>query len=186
MELSGPDWVSKFPPSKSLDALIEPMRTGATQFVAALRAAGATVMVADTLRPPQRAYLMHYSFLIARQGLDPATVPAMAGVDIQWVHVDAAGAADVAASKAAAEKMVQTYGVVFLPVLNSRHTEGRAVDMDILWPGTLNVARADGTMAAIASTPRTGAANVELHAVGATYGVIKLVTDAPHWSADGH
>jgi hypothetical protein len=26
----------------------------------------------------------------------------------------------------------------------------------------------------------------DLHALGATYGVIKLVSDPPHWSDDGH
>ena len=28
--------------------------------------------------------------------------------------------------------------------------------------------------------------NAKLHAVGASYGVLKLKTDAPHWSVDGH
>jgi hypothetical protein len=36
----------------------------------------------------------------------------------------------------------------------------------------------------ITSSPRTGQ-NGELHAVGQTYNVVKLVSDPPHWSADG-
>ncbi len=186
MPLSGTDWVARFPTSRSLNDLVEPFRSSAGRFVAALSAAGASVTIADTLRPPQRAYLMHFSFAIARLGLDPATVPPMAGVDIQWIHPDGNGATDPAASKAAALSMVQAYGVVFQPVLNSRHTEGRAVDMDITWQGNLSVVRGDGALVTISSAPRTGAGNAELHAVGASYGVVKLLTDAPHWSVDGH
>ena len=186
MPLSGAGWVSRFPTSRSLNDLVEPFRSSAGRFVAALSAAGAAVTVADTLRPPQRAYLMHFSFAIARLGQDPTAVPPMAGVDIQWMHSNGTGAPDPEASRAAALAMVQAYGVVFQPVLNSRHTEGRAVDMDIAWQGDLSIARADGTMVTITSTPRTGAGNPDLHAVGASYGVVKLLSDAPHWSVDGH
>jgi hypothetical protein len=186
MALSGASWVSQFPTGSSLDDLTEPFETNAKSFVSALRAASASVTINDTLRPPERAYLMHYSFAIAREGLDPATVPAMAGVDIQWVHTNTAGAADLAASKAAAGQMVQGYGIVFKPALGSRHTEGKAVDMDISWQGNLVIAKVDGSSQTISSSPRTGAGNSDLHAVGASYGVIKLLSDPPHWSSDGH
>ena len=186
MPLSGPQWISKFPATNSLDVLVEPFRAGATRFIAALRAAHATVNIVDTLRPAERAYLMHFSFVIAREGFDPAAVPAKAGVDIQWVHKNAGGQPDLTASKAAAQQMVAAYGIVFKPVLASRHTEGRAVDMDIVWQNNLAIARADGVAVTISSQPRTGADNAELHKVGASYGVIKLLTDHPHWSADGH
>jgi hypothetical protein len=45
---------------------------------------------------------------------------------------------------------------------------------------------ASGKIVTIETTPRTGADNKRLHAVGATYGVIKLVSDRPHWSDTGH
>ena len=35
------------------------------------------------------------------------------------------------------------------------------------------------------ASPRSGA-NKQLQAVGAGYGVIKLKSDPPHWSSDGH
>jgi hypothetical protein len=38
----------------------------------------------------------------------------------------------------------------------------------------------------ITTTPRTGAGNAALQAVGAGFGVRKLASDAPHWSTDGH
>ena len=186
MPLSGPTWVSKFPTSSSLNDLKAPFRASATRFISALRSAGATVIISDTLRPPERAYLMHYCFVIAREGFDPGTVPPMPGVDIQWVHKNAASGANFAASKAAAEHMVSAYGIVFKPVLNTRHTEGKAVDMDISWLANLIIAKPDGTKQTISSIPRTGAGNTDLHAVGASYGVIKLRSDAPHWSSDGH
>lgn len=44
---------------------------------------------------------------------------------------------------------------------------------------------ASGSAITITTTPRTGM-NPALHAVGQTYGVIKLVADPPHWSDDGH
>ena len=121
MQLSGTAWVSRFPNSKSPDSLVEPFRANAKRFLAALTDAGATVTVADTLRPPERAYLMHFAFAIAKEGFDPATVPPKAGVDIQWVHPASRGVSSASASKAAAEKMVLGYGIVFRPALGSRH-----------------------------------------------------------------
>jgi hypothetical protein len=81
--------------------------------------------------------------------------------------------------------MVAAYGTVYRPSLTSRHTEGRAVDMDISWNGTLAIAGANGQNVSIATTPRNGG-NAELHSVGAGYGAHKLVSDPPHWSDDGH
>jgi hypothetical protein len=57
--------------------------------------------------------------------------------------------------------------------------------MTISWGGTLNIRDFNGKVHAIASGPRNGS-NPDLIAVGATFGVIKLVTDPPHWSDDGH
>jgi hypothetical protein len=57
--------------------------------------------------------------------------------------------------------------------------------MNVDWSGTLSIADASGHGHAL-SAPRSGETNRGLHAVGATYGVHKLVTDAPHWSIDGH
>jgi hypothetical protein len=170
----------------SLDDLAEPFRSKSRAFVAALQAAHASVAIADTLRRPERAYLMHYAYGIAKKGVDPTTVPAMPGVDVQWVHPDGEGGADLAASIAAAEEMVQGYGIVFEPVLGSRHTEGNAIDMTITWQSDLAITAGDGSTATISTVPRTGAGNSDLHQVGRSYGVVKLLSDAPHWSSDGH
>jgi len=110
----------------------------------------------------------------------------MSGVDIQWLHLNAQGQPDLAASRSAAEQMVQGYGIVFKPALTSRHTEGKAIDMTITWQNSLLIANGSGTMVTISSSPRDGAGNADLHQVGSSYGVNKLLTDPPHWSSDGH
>src|SRR5262249_49770666 len=146
------------------------------------RHAGVHVAISATLRPPERAYLMHYAFRIAREHFDPGQVPAQTGVDIQWLHTNAQGKPDLAASRKAAEEMVRGYGIVYRPALHSRHTQGLAIDMDISWSGTLVIRDRDGHDVTITSTPRTGAGNAALHGVGASYDVHKLVSDRPHWS----
>lgn len=178
-ELSGPAWVARFPTSRSLFDLKPPFLDNATKFHNALLAAGAAVRISATLRPPERAYLMHHSFRIAKEGEDPRTVPRMAGVNIQWFH------GDLPSSKRAAQQMVDAYGIAFRPALNSNHTLGLAVDMTITWSGTLRIKDATGTTRSIGA-PASGAANAALHTVGRTYGVIKLASDPPHWSSDGH
>ncbi len=182
--LSGKDWVSKFPTSKEIGALSSPFSGNVKKFVDALHAAKAKVEVSATLRPPARAYLMHYAFKVA-QGLDPAKVPPMPGVDIDWVHKDASGNADLKASTQAAAEMVSAYDIAYEPALKSHHSEGKAIDMNISWSGDLAIKDAKGNMVTIKSSPRNGG-NKELHAIGAGYGVIKLVSDPPHWSSDGH
>lgn len=184
-ELSGRSWVNRFSGSRSIDALTGSFRENIKMFLGALQAARATIIIADTLRPPERAYLMHFSFRIARESLDPAKVPSMPEVGIQWVHRDKNGLPDVVASRDAAEQMVQAFHIVYQPALKSRHTQGLAIDMNITWQGDLKIAAADMNQVVISSTPRDGAGNTTLHEIGASYGVIKLLKDAPHWSSDG-
>lgn len=176
---SGPSWVRRFPTGTTTASLTPSFATAVNQFVAALRQGGATVSITATLRPPERAYLMHYSYKIARSGLGPATVPAMAGVDIDWVHRDARGNVNLPASRAAAAQMVSGYGIVYAPALVSRHSQGRALDMNIS-----NYLKRQFVDANRVTTTVNSAAG--LHALGATFGVIKLVSDPPHWSDDGH
>lgn len=183
--LSGSYWVGQFPNSVRLEDLNPLFRPKVESFLAALKKADAAVSIAATLRPAQRAYLMHYSYKVAKGALAPTHVPPMAAVDIEWVHKTAKGAIDVLASKNAASEMVRGYGIVFGPALTSRHTEGNAIDMTISWESDLTIVQADGTPTTIKTQPRNGG-NAELNDVGAGYGVVKLVSDPPHWSSDGH
>ena len=169
---AGKDWCKQFPTSVSLDDLISPFKENCKAFIAALEAAGAKVSIAATFRPPERAYLMHYCCMIAFSKMDPAAVPPMAGVDIQW---DLGNAPD---SIRAASDMAKGYDIAFPAALVSRHTQRRAIDMTVSFQGnaTLELPHIE-----IRSTvPST------LWAAGATFKVIKLISDPPHWSDDGH
>ena len=184
-QLSGLRWVTKFPTSQSTDDLTEPFRTNCKKFVAAMQAAGANVTIAATLRPPQRAYLMHFSFRIAKELLDPALVPGMDGVDIEWVHRDTRGGVLLSESRDAAAMMVTGFAIVFRPALTSRHSEGNAIDMNVFWTTPeLKIKNASGSDVIINSRSKNGS-NADLQKVGKSYGVLKLVTDPPHWSNDG-
>ena len=175
-ENSGPQWVARFPSVNDLSALVEPFRDKAVRFVNAMRAAGMDVSITAVYRPPERAYLMHWAWAIAREGQAPGSVPPMPGVDINW---------NWSGGKQAAEAMVNAYGIVFGPVLQSRHTQRLAIDMDISWTGQPTIVKADGSRGTIMTQPPSGQ-NQALWQIGAGYGVIKLASDPPHWSSDGH
>jgi hypothetical protein len=184
-ELSGLAWVERFPTSKSTDTLVDGFRQKCEAFLAALKDAGADVSINATLRPPERAYLMHWSFVINTGEVEPGDVPPQAGVEIEWVHRKANGTPDLAASRAAAAVMVHGYDIAHRPSLTSLHIFGKAIDMSIDWTGALNIKQKNGAEKTIGSLPRSGLNNA-LWAVGATYGVIKLPSDPPHWSSTGH
>jgi hypothetical protein len=172
-ELSGRQWVSRFPTGTSTNDLTQVFRRNVDAFIAAIRAAGGAVRIAATYRPAERAYLMHYAAAIARGTVAADRVPAMAGVDIEWDH----GSAEK--SRAAAREMASAYGIVYPPTLTSRHTERSGIDMTISGVKNKKIKNASGTDVLIKK-------NSDLHAIGATYGVNKLVSDPPHWSDNGH
>lgn len=184
-ELSGPAWVARFPTRTDVAALEAGFQANVRRFLEALGEAGATIEITATLRPVERAYLMHFAYCIARQHSSPHGIPAQPGVDIVWAHPTDDE------SRQAAQQMCDGYGIDALqvpPALGSRHTQGRAIDMVIGWNGTLTIRKADGATTAIASTPRDST-NPDLIAVGKTYGVIHFLhpaKDRVHWSTDGH
>lgn len=181
--LSGQAWwhanQAKYPNSNHLEDLEASFRQKATEFIAAMQAAGAIVSVKATRRSKQRAYLMHFSWKIAKGTIGPAQVPPEPGVDIIWDHGNST------ASKMGAQEMVDHFGLVFQPSLNSLHIQGKAIDMDVTWSGTLQITNKSGVVVPIGA-PHLGSSNTTLHSVGATYGVIKLASDPPHWSATGN
>jgi hypothetical protein len=179
-EPSGPQWCTRFPTSASLDDLQPDFGDKVRAFLSQLKKAGATVSIAATYRPPERAYLMHWCCMVANSGQDPHSIAPMKGVAIDWAH-----GGSIADARAAAKKMMAQYEIQFPASLESRHTQRRAIDMTIGWTGTLNIMDFNGQKHAISSSPRNGS-NPELIKVGATFGVMKLVSDPPHWSDDGH
>ncbi|NYT42897.1 hypothetical protein HZY97_19140 [Sphingomonas sp. R-74633] len=181
--LSGADWwnanQAKYPNSAAVTDLIQPFQANAAAFLKALKDAGATVTVSATRRNATRAHLMHYSWCVAKGSVAPNKVPALPGLKIQWDH------GDLAKSKAGAQAMSDLFQIAFEPSLTSRHIEGRAIDMTISWSGTLKIKDKQGKTREIAGTPRSGD-NPDLQKLGAGYGAIKLLSDPPHWSDDGH
>lgn len=168
---------------------IEDLETGFKQnvkdFKKALEDAGATVSVTATKRSEKRAYLFHWSWKIALDKVKASEAGSMTGIDIEWDH------GDVAKSKAGAQEMVTGFGLAVppkstnAPSLTSRHIEGKAIDMDITWTGKIKIKDKTGTEKEVTFSTNVNG-NTALHAIGATYGVKKLTTDAPHWSTDGH
>jgi hypothetical protein len=185
---SGSYWVtwanSHAKNSTSVEDLVEPFRSHVKAFIDALKTAGAEVKVRATRRDAKRAYLFHWSWLIALGKSKPSEATALAGVDIEWDH------GDLAKSKAGAKEMVDGFGLAVppksnvAPALASHHIAGKAIDMEITWTGTLKVNKKDGTEVSVPfmSDPNK---NTMLHSVGESYAVKKHKSDAPHWSVDG-
>ena len=181
--LSGAAWwnanQASYPNSNRLEDLAKPFGDNAATFIKALTDAGASVKVSATLRHPTRARLMRFSWDIAKGIIAPRDAPAIPGCTIRWDH------GDLARSKKGAQEMVDLFGIAFQPALTSLHIQGRAVDMTISWTGTLKIKDATGKEKSLGA-PRSGETNTDLHRVGATYKVLKLVSDPPHWSDTGH
>ena len=186
---SGKSWVAwadaHAPNSDRVDDLSEPFRAHAKAFIEALETAGAEVTVSATVRHIKRAYLFHWSWLIGLGKIRASAAKPTAGVDIEWDHGDSAK------SKAGALEMIRGFKLavppdsIVAPALNSNHIAGKAIDIDIVWTGELEVAKKDGTVAKVLFIINPNL-NLKLHAVGATYGLKKHVRDKPHWSVDGY
>jgi hypothetical protein len=184
-EKSGKAWCSKFPDKTDLDELKGDFKDNFKKFKKSLDDAGATTTVNSVLRPKERAYLMHWSWLIVKKNQDAQKVDAMTGVDIEWWH----GSKEK--STAAAQEMVDCFmigGLGEAPALESNHTKGKAVDMSTSWSGDLKLKDADGKDVTISSTPRDST-NKDLITVAKTFKVIHRIDvdkDKNHWSEDGH
>jgi hypothetical protein len=167
---AGAWWCEQFPTGRTTASLVQPFRGNVQRFITHLeQERGCTVHIAATRRPAARAFLMHWAWMIAREGFDPARVPVggvlMAGGADGSPGIPT-GTLGIVWTVEGAREMVATYGLVHKPSLTSRHIQGRAIDM-----------RIDGW-------PRESG-NESLYELGATFGVIKLRSDPPHWSDDG-
>ena len=183
--LSGAAWwranQQRYPNSRRIEDLADDFQEKARRFIDALTAANAKIAVSSTRRNATRAHLMHYSWKVANGEIDPADVPTVAGLDIQWDH----GAPGP--SRRAARDMVNLFNMAHIASLTSNHIRGTAIDMTINWSGDLEITipgQASPTL--IREGPRDGASNRALHDVGRQFGVIKLLSDPPHWSHNGH
>ena len=161
-ELSGAQWVHRFPGSRSTDDLVDPFRASVTGFIAALQQAGIVVRVSATYRPRERAYLMHYCVKIANGTKTPADVGACDGVDIEWDH------GDLTASRAAARAMASGYQIVFPAAFPTRHSDRVAIDMTLSsFVGTVVIdARGRGISIKKGVRPVSGRRDIWRHQAG--------------------
>jgi hypothetical protein len=70
------------------------------------------------------------------------------------------------------------------PSLTSNHISGKAVDMNITWTGSKKFKQKDGKEVEVTFMSNVNS-NTLLHQIGASYGVKKHTSDAPHWSHNG-
>lgn len=189
----------KYPEIKDEEKLCKAFGEKWGAFAKALKDAGADVKVNSTLRSLQRAYMMHYATLLAVGAVKPWEVPdqitntlgSTGEMGVEWTHTDDDGRVDLKQSQHAANQMKLLFEIAFPPALTSNHTAGNALDVSIRWSGTLTIKDKAGKEHKIDTTPRHGgqrgepAGNAKLRTVAESYGVHKLLTDAPHWSVDG-
>ena len=126
-KLSGKQWKAiadtNWADSSSTDDLDAGFKGSLDKFFEVLTAANITTGEYTTLRPKERAYLLHYSVEVSKGTTAAKDVPAQAGVDIIWDH----GTDEK--SKAAAKEMVDEFGIVGPAALVSNHIAGNAIDM---------------------------------------------------------
>lgn len=163
--------VAMFPTSRSIEDLAEPFRSKVRTFLAGVKDAGGTYTIAATKRPQQRAAIMHWAWMVSKEGVNPASVPPLPGISIAW-------------SKALADELVVAYGLAYRPALDSLHIMGQAIDVDITFQASATMRTGTGGTAYVSA----GDANADpaFHRVAATYGVVKLPSDHPHYSSTGH
>ena len=199
--LSGAAWCSKYQDPKSTDAMNDDVKGDAAAFIAALEAAGASVTINSTVRPPERSYLMYWASKIAFSK-DPEAVAKQAqsdpekqgnvSKDITWSHGNAAK------TKQAAQAMVDTYQIGSAVARKSKHNEGGAMDISISWSKKLTITGKNGEK--IETKTKSGlivrdTTNIDkgILAAGKTFGLLNYngpenagsKRDAVHWSRSG-
>ncbi len=189
-EKSGIYWINwanaNAPNSKSLTALEPAFGLNVLKFIDSLVTGGATVKVEATRRSAKRAYLFHWCWMIYLEKCQASAATGMSGVDIQWDH------GDKAASIKGAGEMVTGFGLALphnhksevAPALKSNHIDGKAIDMDIKWYNKIKVKKNDGKLVELSYQPHVNS-NTALIEVGKSFGIIKHLHDAPHWSFNG-
>ena len=188
--LSGAYWVSWVktyaPTSKEIKDLKGSFQTGVTEFKRALENAtpkGAVVVVSHTYRSDQAAYLWHWAWKIANRKIQPKDAKPYA---FAWPtrSGDRMGPRELNRQRQGrrghGEGFQPNKGQQVRAVPDDAAPRPPAIDMTIKWTGTIHVRKKDGTWVPVTFGPVN--ANTKLHEVGASYGVKKLLDDAPHWS----
>ncbi|MHB9066002.1 MAG: hypothetical protein ACYC4B_19570 [Pirellulaceae bacterium] len=195
--LSGRAWCQAYAEqwkgNTDITTLDQTFRAKVYEFIGLLEGAGATVHPPISVyRPIERAYLMHFSWLIVNPDdkrninpktkqpdpTEPALIPPYAGVDINWDY------GNDELSRAAAAQMVSYFKTGSYAAFPSKHSQYLAIDMQVEWTGTLSIKMKGATTATPITTGPRNADNIQLGRVAATYGVYRVRSDtAPHWQS---
>ncbi len=192
---SGVAWAAKFPISQEDSDFDSDMRSRWKRFTRVLEDGGANVEIIASKTPPERAYLMHWAWRIAKGEIDPRDVPDADPeeqnmedeVDIQWWH------GDLKAAQSAAQEMVDAFKIDELkvppplPSEENLYTEGKAVVALIDWRRELVLYRDKPSEMMITDEPRD-ATNEALIAIAEAFDLIHLYSDPDthevHWGSD--
>ncbi len=182
---SGASWVDRFPVSEDVNDLDSGFMNDLRAFRSVLEKGGAEVEILATKVPPERAYLMHWAWRIAKEGFNPRQVPYLDGVDVRWWH------GDMKSSQDAAWSMVLGYEIDDLdtpPPQVSPYTEGQVIAMRIRWTGALTLYRDEPEEQVIDKGPND-ATNPVILALAELHGLEHLLTvpdsDEVHWAMAG-
>ncbi len=180
--------------SKDVEMLEISFKNKVKLFLKALDDAGVAYKITTTKRSAKRAYLFHWSWQIVHgiwsknkflRKCKASEATKMPGVDIEWDH------GNEKASKLAAQEMLDDFELAAppkstsAPALSSNHIKGEAIDLVFEVPWTnAKIKKQDGTEVLVPYL-RDVNVNTLLHEVGKSYGLIKHLHDAPHWSING-
>jgi hypothetical protein len=203
-ELLGPNWILRYPNPTGDRGMIDALRrTNPSDFSARvtslldqLRAQGADVHLAATVRNPVRGYLMWGAFVLSRaddEGAVKKLVKKLERVNrdwghrvpIRWAHPDG-----WLATVESARLMADAYDVVFATesgARKSKHYDGCAVDITVMaLPPTLTLKAPNGAVSTFDLSGEEQSRDLSLTPdlidwVEKNFAFEKLESDHPHW-----
>jgi hypothetical protein len=196
-EESGGNWATwanaNYPADDRVDALGDPFRSNVRAFLLAVAdstdsATGRAPIpqIIQVYRPPERAYLLHWSWQIATQAGSPGEADQLCvpgGMHIIWQHYRTDGSLDGSGALDAARAMTNAFRLSTFPAYPTKHSERTAIDMFIEWHGTLTLTNASDSIVTV-SGPSNSRQSQTFQNVGRTFGVIKG-SSLNHWSDTG-
>ena len=153
--------------------------------------------LSTAFRSQKKAYLMHYSWKIGMEAINPEEIisipdfdpnvipeedPWKGSLKISWLVYAPDGSIDFIATKKASLNYVSAIPryVYRAAYPAGKHPQRKAVDITVKWSGTLKIRDASGNIHFLRE-PRESATNAELWRIGDGYKVYKLPADRPHW-----
>jgi hypothetical protein len=197
-KLSGQEWAKAFDTETNIEDLLDPFKTSAKEFKAAVLSANPPMIVKtiSVYRRPQRSYMLNHTYGIWKENENPedvlayidhtdiiASLPEEVGkyekVNICWIHTNSQGNIDIAKSKTKAKEQLISMGVTISgpnalttrPAFPSNHNYRVAIDMNVTWSSDSTVIKLkNGTNFTIKIIPKNSM-NKDLWKIANSYGV---------------